>query len=249
MNNELVTIIMPIYNEEKYLQEAIQSIVEQTYVNWELICINDASTDQSLELLNQYKSDKIKIISLQKNSGSAIARNEGIKQAKGRYIAYLDGDDYYHKNKLEKQLTFMQKNQYAITYTGYAFFNENKKIKHVKVPTKLTYKDYLKNTMITSLGIMIDTTRIPKEQLYMQDLKIAEDTKTWLNILKQGEIAYGINETLGYYRQGKNSKSNNKIKATKAVWNIYINEEIPKTKAVYYFLCYVLNAIKKRICF
>ena len=128
MNNELVTIIMPIYNEEKYLQEAIQSIVEQTYVNWELICINDASTDQSLELLNQYKSDKIKIISLQKNSGSAIARNEGIKQAKGRYIAYLDGDDYYHKNKLEKQLTFMQKNQYAITYTGYAFFNENKKM-------------------------------------------------------------------------------------------------------------------------
>lgn len=247
MRNDLVSIIMPIYNEEKYLEEAINSVKEQTYTNWELICIDDASTDNSHEILEQNKMEKIKIISMKENYGSAIARNEGIKLAKGRFIAYLDADDYYDKNKLKKQIEFMKSNNYAITYTGYAFIYQNKKIKKVRVPKKLNYTKYLKNTMITSLGIMIDTKKIDKRKIYMEDRKLAEDTKTWIKILKQGEIAYGLNEILGYYRQGKNSKSNNKIKASKEVWKIYKEEKIPIIRALYYFTCYSFNAIRKRL--
>lgn len=121
------------------------------------------------------------------------------------------------------------------------------KTKNIKVPQKLNYISYMKNTMITTLGVMIDTEKIPKEELYMEDSKLAEDTKTWLRILRKGEIAYGINEVLGYYRQGKNSKSHNKIKAAKYVWELYQKEDISKLKASYYFLCYAYNAIKKRL--
>ena len=247
MNEELVSVIMPVFNDEQYLEEAIQSMKKQTYTNWELICINDASEDNSLNILAKNKSDKIKIISMQKNSGSALARNEGIKIAKGRFIAYLDADDNYNENKLKKQVEFMQKNNYAITYTDYAFVYKNGKIKNVKVPKELTYTKYLKNTMITSVGVMIDTNKINKQNLYMENRKLAEDTKTWVKILKHGVTAYGLNEVLGYYRQGKNSKSNNKLKAAKAMWEIYKEENIPIIKSCYYFLCYSYNAIKKRV--
>lgn len=247
MKDELVSIIMPIYNEEKYLEQAIKSVKKQTYENWELICIDDGSTDNTMEILNKHKSDKIKIIKLSQNSGTNNARNKGLDIAKGRYIACLDADDYYHKEKLKKQIEFMQNNNYGMTYTDYAMVYEDNKIKHVKVPEKLDYIEYMKNTMIATSGIMIDTNKIAKQNLYMENLVLAEDTKTWLKILKTGHVAYGLNEELGFYRQRKNSKSHNKIKASKAVWDIYMNEEIPKIKAIYYFLCYAFNAIKKRI--
>ena len=247
MRDELVSIIMPIYNEEEYLEQAIKSVKEQKYKNWELICVDDGSTDKSMDILNKHKSNKIKIVELSKNNGTGIARNKALDMAQGRYIAYLDADDYYHKEKLKKQVEFMQKNNYAITYTDYAMVYADNKIKHVKVPGKLNYIEYMKNTMLTTLGIMIDTTKIDKTNLYMENLELAEDTKTWLKILKTGKVVYALKEELGFYRQNKNSKSRNKIKATKAVWNIYMKEEIPKIKAIYYFLCYVFNAIKKRI--
>lgn len=247
MRAELVSIIMPIYNGEKFLEQAIKSVKKQSYENWELICVDDGSTDNSMAILNKHKSNKIKIVKLSQNCGTNRARNKALDLAQGRYITYLDADDYYHREKLKKQVEFMQKNNYAITYTDYAIVYEDNKIKHVKVPKKLNYIEYMKNTMITTLGIMIDTNKIDKTNIYMENLALAEDTKTWLKILKTGKIVYALNEELGFYRQSKNSKSHNKIKAAKAVWNIYMNEEIPKIKAVYYFFCYAFNAIKKRI--
>ena len=170
MRDELVSIIMPIYNEEEYLEQAIKSVKEQEYENWELICVDDGSTDKSMDILNKHKSNKIKILELSKNNGTGIARNKALDMAQGRYIAYLDADDYYHKEKLKKQVEFMQKNNYAITYTDYAMVYADNKIKHVKVPEKLNYIEYMKNTMLTTLGIMIDTKKIDKANLYMEDL-------------------------------------------------------------------------------
>lgn len=243
---ELITVIMPVYNSEKYLERAIKSVINQTYKKWELICVNDASTDNSLQILKKYESDKIKVKSLEKNSGTAIARNEALKLAKGRYITYLDSDDYYDYRKLEKQIKFMQHNDYAFTCTSYSFINEDGKTKQIIIPQKLTYKEYMKNTRLIPTAIMIDTEKIEKNKLYMENIKIAEDTKTWLRILKKGEIVYGLRENLAYYMQWENSKSRNKIKAAKAVWEIY-KEEVGRIKAVYYFGWYAFNACKKRI--
>lgn len=244
--DELITIIMPVYNSEKYLERAIKSVINQTYKNWELICINDASTDNSLQILKKYESNKIKIKSLKKNSGTAIARNEALKIANGRFIAYLDADDYYNCKKLEKQIKFMKINNYAFTCTSYSFINENGETKQIRIPQKLTYKEYMKNTRLIPTAIMIDTEKIKKSNLYMENLKIAEDTKTWLKILKNGEIVYGLKENLAYYMQWENSKSKNKIKAANAVWKIY-KGEVGRIKAIYYFIWYAFNASKKRI--
>lgn len=246
MENELISIIMPVYNEEKYLKRAINSVISQTYTNWELICVNDASTDNSLKILKEYEAEKIKVYSLNKNSGTAVARNFALTKAKGRYIAYLDADDYYCNTKIEKQIKFMQNNNYAFTFTAYAFVNEKGKEKIVNVPKALDYKNYLKNTKLTTIGIMIDTRKINKQLLQMPNYKLAEDTKTWLKILKKGYIAYGLNEVLAYYTQWKGSKSNNKIKTAQATWKIY-KEEMPLIKSMYYFICYAINALIKRI--
>ena len=141
MKDELISIIMPVYNSEKYLERAIESIINQTYTNWELICINDASTDGSLEILKKYINEKIKVKSLDKNSGTAIARNEALKMAQGRYITYLDSDDYYDSKKLEKQIKFMIENNYAFTFTAYAFVNKVGKVTRITIPHKLTYNN------------------------------------------------------------------------------------------------------------
>ena len=246
MEKELISIIMPVYNAEKYLDRAINSVINQTYTNWELICINDASTDGSLKILEKYKSHKIKVESLPKNLGTATARNLALKIAKGRFIAFLDADDYYHKKKLEKQIEFMKSNNYAFTFTGYAFVYENGFEKKVRVPKRLHYKDYLKNTILNPIGVIIDTEKINKSLLVMENCDLAEDTRTWIKILKQEETAYGINEVLAYYTQSSYSKSHNKIKAAMAVWKIY-KKELPIIKASYYFGCYAINAIKKRM--
>lgn len=245
MEKELISIIMPVYNAEKYLDRAINSVINQTYTNWELICINDASTDGSLKILEKYKSHKIKVESLPKNSGTATARNLALKMAKGRFIAFLDADDYYHEKKLEKQIEFMKSNNYAFTFTSYAFVKKSGAIKNVNVPKELDYKNYIKNTLLTTVGVMIDTEKINKNSLNMENYKLAEDTRTWIKILKQGEIAYGLNEVLAYYTQNPTSKSYNKIKAACAVWKVYRNE-LPAIKVLWYFSCYAVNAIKKR---
>lgn len=129
MENELVTIIIPVYNAEKYIQETINTIKEQTYTRWEVIFIDDCSTDKSREIIKSNLSEKIKLIELKKHSGTANARNEGIKIAKGRYISFLDADDLWDKRKLEKQIKYMKDNNYYFTYTAFKYVDEKIKSK------------------------------------------------------------------------------------------------------------------------
>lgn len=250
MKNFLVSIIMPTYNSEEFVQATITSVINQTYSNFELIIIDDFSNDNTIKVVKEImgKDIRISLISLSKNSGAAVARNMGIKNAKGRYIAFIDSDDAWVKNKLEIQIGFMEKYSYPFTFTNYIRVNENNDlINEIKVPLEVTYKNLLKNTIIGCSTVIIDREVIPEVEMPL--IRRGQDTATWLKILKITPKAYGYNETyLTIYKERKGSISSNKLKALKRTWYLYRKtENIGFIKSMYYFLNYVGNATFKRI--
>ena len=249
MNDELVSIIVPVYNAGKFIEKTIENINQQTYQNWELILVNDKSIDNSVEIINKYLSPKIKLINLEKNMGPANARNRGINDAKGNYICFLDADDLWENTKLEKQVKFMKEKQCEFSFTGYQFMSSDgeKKGKKVYIPAELTYKQALKNTTIFISTVMFDMSNITKDEIKISDMKI-EDTATWWRILRNGYVAYGLNEILTFYRRSENTRSSNKVKAIKGAWEIYRKQEkFNILKSLYYFNWYLFNAVKRRI--
>ena len=250
MIEKLVSIVIPVYNCEKFIKQTVETVINQTYTNWEAIFVDDCSSDNSIAILEPYLSDKIKLIKHEHNSGAAIARNTGIENARGEYIAFLDGDDLWHKEKLEKQIEFMEKNGYVFTFTSYEFTNENGigLGKIAKVPEKLTYKQSLKNTIIFTSSVIFNAKTLGKELISMPNFKRGQDTATWWKVLKAGNTAYGLNEVLSYYRRSANTLSSNKFKALKRTWILYRQcEKFNVFKSVYYFTFYLFNAIIKRI--
>ena len=248
---ELVSIIMPVYNCEKYLEESITSVKKKTYKNWELIIVDDDSTDKSwneIEKNTKGYEDKTKIIHLEKNKGAANARNIGLTHSTGKYIAFLDADDIWQDNKLEVQIKFMKENNYDFTYTAYTYL-KGKNTKQVKkIPSKLTYNQALKNTIILTSTVLINTEKINIKLLVMPDIKRGQDTATWWGILKQGNTAYGLDKRLTVYRRRKDSLSFKKKIALKRTWNLYRNvEKFSIIQALYYYTFYAWNAIKRRI--
>lgn len=241
-----ISVIIPLYNEEKYIKECINSVINQTYKNIEIIVVDDKSTDNSLNELKSIKDKRIKIIELKENKGVSNARNIGIKEAKGDYICFLDSDDFWRRDKLKKQIKYIQDK--AIIYSDYVYTNANgKTIKQVIVPKKMTYKDALKNTCIFTSTVMVDMNKISKEDLHMPSLDIGEDTYVWWNILKKGITAYAINEPLAFYRRKGKSLSSNKFKAVICAYKLYSLQELSFIKKLYYFFNYLKNAIKRRI--
>lgn len=252
MNDDLVSIIVPVYNAEKFIKDTIKTVLNQTYKNWELLLINDCSDDNSTNIIEDYrKNDKrIHLINLEKNSGAAIARNTGIDNAKGRYIAFLDADDLWNEKKLEKQLNFIKDNNYEFTYTSYEFADEqgNRNGKIVIVPKQINYKQALKNTTIFTSTVIFDVKELGKELIKMPDVKRGQDTATWWKILKTGIVAHGLQESLSVYRRSSNTLSSNKIKALRRTWNLYRKvEKMNVVKSIYYFIPYIFNAIKRRL--
>ena len=252
MNSEatdLISIIIPVFNAEKFLKETIGTVLDQTYQTWELLLVNDCSTDKSKEIAQPFLKDKrIQWIDLEKNSGPAIARNKGIDLAKGSYICFLDADDLWEKNKLKKQLSFMKEKNCAFSFTGYEFADENGKPngKKVHVPEKMNYKDALKNTTIWTSTVMFDISKLSKEDIKMPNIP-SEDTATWWKVLKKTDYAFGMPKVLSYYRRTKNTLSSNKIIAIKRIWSLYRkNEGYNIPKSIYYLGNYAFNAIKRR---
>ena len=250
MDDNLVSIITPVYNAERFIEDTINSVINQEYKNWEMILVDDCSTDNSENIIRKYikRDTRIKYIKLEKNSGAAISRNTAIKNAKGRYIAFLDSDDIWTSNKLKVQIDFMKKNNIGFSFSSYEVMNENGQLinRTINVPEKISYKEYLKNTIIGCLTVVVD--RKICGEFEMINIRKNQDMATWLSILKRGNSAYGINEKLGVYRIVGGSISNNKIKAAKSVWKTYRDIEYMNiVKSSYYFLCYAFNAAKKRI--
>lgn len=243
---EKVSVIIPVYNTELYVEKCLNSVINQTYKNLEIIVINDCSTDNSLSIIKKFNDKRLKVINLDKNYGVAYARNKGVEESSGTYICYIDSDDYWDLKKIEKQVNFIKKNNYIFIYSDYAYFDDNK-IKKVKVPRKITYKEALKNTTIFTSTVMFNMKYLSKKDIYMPEVRRGQDTLTWWKVLKKGVTAYSINEVLAYYRINNNSLSSNKLTALKRTWNIYKIENINLFKRTYYFLCYIFNAVKRRI--
>lgn len=242
----MVSVIIPVYNSSKYLKECIDSVLNQTYKNIEVIIIDDNSTDNSVDIINSYKDKRIKLIKFKENSGVSACRNKGIELAKGDYITFIDSDDYWNLNKLKKQVRFIEKNDYTFIYSNYAFLKNGKK--HItNVPKSITYKEALKNTTIFTSTVMFNMKHLKKENIYMPLIKRGQDTATWWKVLKLGVIAYGMSDVLSIYRVGNSSLSSNKFKALKRTWDLYKLENIPFFRKIYYFNCYIINAIKRRL--
>lgn len=246
---KLVSIIMPNFNGEKYIAEAIESVISQTYPFWELIIIDDCSTDNSINIIKEYstKDCRIKFINLRKNSGPAVARNTGIEIAKGQYVAFLDTDDIWLPYKLKKQINFMKDNNLSMTYSAYYVIDRYSEVKGIrKIKEKITHKDLLKTNWIGNLTGIYDVQNLGK--VYMENLGHGEDYTLWLKILKKIKYTYGIKEPLAKYRILPNSYSSNKFKAIKWMWNIYRKvERLNILHSAYYLGNYVYYGIKKRL--
>lgn len=251
MKQPLISIITPVYNAERFLTQTIDSVLNQTFDNFEYLLINDCSTDRSVVILEQYQNQdkRIKVINNVENSGAAVSRNAGLAQARGRYIAFIDSDDYWMPEKLVTQLTFMQKFNHAFTYTDFSLISEEGAIlkEQVHVPEVLDYEGLLKNTAIACSTVMIDTQVTGAFQMPL--VRKGQDTATWLMLMRQHQLkAYAVQEVLSNYRQVKGSISSNRLGALKRTWHTYYHlEKLPFYKALYYFSHYVVNAIKRRL--
>ncbi|OFL80821.1 MULTISPECIES: glycosyltransferase family 2 protein [Fusobacterium] len=219
----LVSIITPLYNSEKYIEETIESVLNQAYKNWEMLIVDDCSKDNGVKIVNEYvlKDKRIKLFRNKKNLGGAETRNEAIKKAKGKYIAFLDSDDLWKKEKLILQIEFMEKNDYTFTYTQYERIDEKgKRLKLLsKIPKIITYKEMLKINPIGCLTAIYNQEKLGK--IYLPNIKIGQDFALWLEILKVSKLGYGLEENLANYRYRISSLSKDKKKKLFCIWEIY----------------------------
>lgn len=246
---ELVSIIVPVYNAEKYIKETIDSVLAQSYKNFELILVDDISTDNSVKVIESVEDPRIILHRVEGNAGAYAARNKGLELSKGRYIAFLDADDKWNSGKLEKELNFMHENDAGFVFTGYEFADSDGVGlgKVVRVPKTISFKQALHNTTIFTSTVLIDREKIPDELIRMPNIK-SEDTATWWNILKAGNLAYGLDENLVIYRRTNNSLSANKFVALKRIWNLYMEiGHLSPFAACYHFCLWAVLAVKRRI--
>lgn len=239
----LVSIITPVYNSEEYIGDTIKSVLSQTHENWEMFIADDCSQDRTAEVISQFKDERIKYFKLDENAGAAVARNKALEKANGNFIAFLDADDMWKPDKLQKQLEFMIKDNIGFSFTGYEILKEEEN-KVIKVPSQLNYSQFMKNTIIGTLTVMINVDIVGEVRLI--NVKKDHDSMTWAKILREGNLAYGLDESLAYYRKVEGSISNDKFKAAKNHWNNCRNiEKLSLPKCLYYFFFYGINAVKK----
>lgn len=246
-----ISIITPSFNCSRYIRKTIESVVGQTEPDWEMIIIDDASTDNSIQVIKDAIKDepRIKLIELSENLGTAQARNMGLEYSSGRYIAFLDSDDIWYKDKLQLQIKFMSLNSYPISFTSYRLIDEhgNDKNHCIHVVESLNKERYLKNTII-GLSTSIIDTKFVRNNFKFLDIRTRQDTSLWITLLGEGHLAYGLDIVLAQYRVHSKSISSNRIKAAKQVWNLYYNiHKLGFLSSIYYFTYYSLNAIKKRL--
>ncbi|OLO42334.1 glycosyl transferase [Alkalihalophilus pseudofirmus] len=247
-NQRLISVITPAYNSEKFIRETIESVLAQTYTNWEMIIVDDCSSDSTTEIIKQYEEqdERLTLIQLKENSGPAVARNTAINNAKGRYLAFLDSDDQWVPEKLERQLTFMQEREIAFSFTQYFKINEEGEETGMveSIPEKVSYNQLLKNNVIGCLTVMIDTEMTGK--IEMVNIRTRQDYVLWLTLCKRGFIAYGLQEVLAKYRIVENSVSSNKIKMAKQNWKVYREiEKLSLMKSMWNFIHYVYFKVRK----
>ena len=246
--NKLVSIITPSYNSAKFIKQCIESVIAQTYTNWEMLIVDDYSADNSLQILKKYFDKRIQLIELDENVGASESRNVAIRKAKGKYIAFLDSDDLWEPQKLEKQISFMETEDIAFSFSTYQLMSddESKLYSIIHAPKIVTYSSYLKKTIIGCLTVIIDKEKTGGFE--MPNIRSSHDMALWLLIMRRGFDAYGLDENLARYRIVSTSNTANKWRAAKDVWMVYRQfEKLSFFYSIWCFLNYAFNAILIRI--
>ncbi len=215
----LVSVIVPNYNGKLFLERCIESVLAQSYTNWELIICDDCSTDNSIELISQYADSRIKEpIRLEANQGAAVARNLCIERAKGEYISFLDNDDYWLPEKLERQIDFMKKEGHLFTYTDYFLFKNDRK-KRISSKRYVKYPTLLRNNYILTSTVIYNAKQLGK--IYMANIRKRQDWSLFINIIRKSGVAYNLPVPLAAYRRHSDSLSSNKLDLLGYNFNFY----------------------------
>lgn len=247
-DNNLISVITPVYNAENFIGQTIDSVLQQDYENIEMFLIDDCSTDSSETIIKKYceKHDNIYYYRQKKNMGAAVARNTALALSKGRYVAFLDSDDIWKADKVKRQIALMAKMRSPFSYTAIEMIDKDGKIVREKraVKKNIDYKFLLKNTMIATSSVIIDRKYFGDFRMPL--IRSGQDYATWLKLLRKGALACGINEVLVQYRVRSGSLSSNKLKSAKIVWQIQCRQEkINPICAAYNTGWFVWNALKK----
>ncbi|GLR85457.1 glycosyltransferase family 2 protein [Bradyrhizobium iriomotense] len=233
----LVSIITPSWNVERFIEETIRSVQAQTFADWELLIADDCSTDKTPELIEAIsaRDPRVKLIRQEKNGGPALARQASIDHAQGRYLAFLDSDDLWLPNKLERQLVFAREKRAALSYTAFRRIDESNTTtgRLIEVPGSLSYAQLLKNTSIATLTALVDREIAGPVTMTNEGY---DDFCLWLSILRPGHTAFGLNEDLARYRVRGASVSSRPVRSAKWVWHIYRNvEHLPLIQSAWCF--------------
>ena len=242
----LVSIITPAYNCKNAIENTVNSVLSQTIFDWEWIIVEDCSTDGTFDIIKKLigNDNRVKIFKTEKNSGAAVARNLGIEMASGQYIAFLDADDTWEKDKLEKQISFMEQGDFAISYSKYYLLYSNGKIRKYSPRRKtIKYKQLLWKTDIGCLTGIYDSSKLGKRYMPVDCVK-REDHGFWLDLTRDGTVAHLYPEYLATYRIADNSVSSKKIKMIKYQYLLYRkHEHFSVIKSLWFLLLRILNKL------
>ena len=247
----LVSIIMPNHNSEKYIRETVQSVLNQTYQNWELLFVDDCSTDDSIRIVRSFEDDRIKIFQNEKNSGAATSRNFALRMAKGRWIAFLDSDDVWLPEKLAEQLSFMVKKQYGFSYTNYSHMDEASVPLNVTVtgPRKIGKQKMFRYNYLGCLTVIYDAEQVGVVQVE-PTLKCRNDYAIWLKACKHTKC-YLYDKDLARYRIRRNSLSHSRLK--KKLRNQYrlfrVGEGMCAVRAAWYTMINMVFGVHKKLVY
>ncbi|REC49222.1 MULTISPECIES: glycosyltransferase family 2 protein [Chryseobacterium] len=244
---ELVSIITPSYNSAEFIEETIQSVLSQTYENWEWLISDDRSQDNTVELIQKYNDPRIKVQVLEKNGGAGNARNKSLERAEGRYIAFLDSDDFWYPEYLEEMIGFMDKNNAELVYCNYSRCDEHTMqpvLKDFEADTIVTFSNLLKTCRLAPVSTMYDTKRVGKFFFPVKSKR--EDHVMWLNLLKKIPKGYPLNKTLAKYRMRENSVSRKKKNIIRDQYLVYKDfMGFSTVKSLYYTANWAFNGFLK----
>ena len=241
-----VSIITPCYNSSKFLQQTIDSVLNQTFTDWEWLITDDKSTDHSVEIINKVDDERIKLTVAEKNGGAGHARNLSLEQASGRFITFLDADDFWEPNFLEEMVSFMKKENAELAYSNYSRCDENliPKIDDFKADKNVTFNNLLKTCRLSLLSSMYDSQRVGKE--FFPERSKREDHVMWLNLLKKIPVGKPLPKTMAKYRMHASSISRKKTNIMLDQYLVYKDYmKFSTLKSMYYTASWAFNGFMK----